>query len=505
MDAKQQESVGTVSLLSQASEEAGRAPPRALVSKSRLALRFSERKLLLVAADLFVLVGALAVRLIAYDQVLASPPDAMRLALWGSLLVVVWLVVGLLLDVYDLALAAHAMGSMWRAGGAALLTSGIYLVIPRLTPGLPTRRISLLAFPMLATAGVALWRGVYARVFVQPTFHQTALVVGAGWAGRALAQAVAETGSEGGNPYRGTGYRILGFIDDDPHKQGQEIEGIRVLGGREDLVRLVHMLQPDELVVAITAADRIHPDLFRAILACTEMGVPVTTMTDLYERITGRTPVEHAGRDLHVVLPLSRPSAHRLYMALVRAAEVCVSLGGCAFTAFLVPWVWLAHRLTAPGDLFYRQERVGKGGRTFQIVKFRSMIQDAEKGRGAVWASRDDDRITPVGRFLRRTRLDEVPQFWNVLKGDMGLIGPRPERPEFVRELARQIPFYGVRHAVKPGLTGWAQVMYRYGASVDDALIKLQYDLYYIKRQGLYLDLLILIKTLRVMLTMEGQ
>jgi lipopolysaccharide/colanic/teichoic acid biosynthesis glycosyltransferase len=148
---------------------------------------------------------------------------------------------------------------------------------------------------------------------------------------------------------------------------------------------------------------------------------------------------------------------------------------------------------------------VGQGGRVFGVVKFRSMVVNAEEHTGVVWATENDGRVTPVGRLLRKTRLDESPQFWNVVKGDMGLIGPRPERPEFITQLAQQIPFYRVRHAVKPGITGWAQVKYRYGASVHDALVKLQYDLYYIKHQGFYLDLLILLKTVQVVLGLKGR
>ncbi|MHC4618033.1 MAG: sugar transferase [Planctomycetota bacterium] len=471
---------------------------------SLIPLRFSERKLLLGAMDLLVLNAALFLRL-AYEGrsslTLGAAWDALP---WFVVLSALWLVVALFLNLYDLARAASAMHSLWATGGAALLTSGAYLLIPRLTPGLPPRRLALFLFPALATAGVALWRVAYAKILTQPTFHHSALVVGAGWAGHTLIQAISEQGGAPGNPYHGTGYQVLGLIDDDPAKQGQEVAGVRVIGTRSDLVRLAKLLQPDELVVAITDTDCIHPDLFQAILDCCEMGIPVTTMADLYERMTGRVPVEHAGRNLHVVLPVCRPAAHRIYLVLWRALEILIALAGCTFMLLVSPLVWLADRVASPGALFYRQSRVGKGGKVFRVIKFRSMVMDAEKHSGAVWARKDDERITPLGRFLRKTRLDEVPQFWNVLKGEMSLIGPRPERPEFVAQLAEQIPFYCVRHAVKPGLTGWAQVMYRYGSTVEDALIKLQHDLYYIKHQGPYLDLLILIRTCRTVLRMEG-
>ena len=164
----------------------------------------------------------------------------------------------------------------------------------------------------------------------------------------------------------------------------------------------------------------------------------------------------------------------------------------------------LAVRLTSAGPALYHQRRVGQHGRIFTVHKFRSMRQDAEKATGAVWASANDDRVTPIGRFLRKTRLDELPQLWNVLRGDMSLVGPRPERPEFVEDLTRQIPFYRQRHVVKPGVTGWAQVCYTYGASVGDALEKLQYELYYIKNMSISLDLFILFKTVQTVVLKRG-
>jgi lipopolysaccharide/colanic/teichoic acid biosynthesis glycosyltransferase len=161
-------------------------------------------------------------------------------------------------------------------------------------------------------------------------------------------------------------------------------------------------------------------------------------------------------------------------------------------------------KLTSPGPIFYRQERVGQDGRPFMVVKFRSMRVDAEVGTGPVWAQKNDTRVTPIGRFLRRTRLDEIPQLWNALRGDMSMVGPRPERPGFVADLTRQIPFYGQRHVVKPGVTGWAQVRYTYGASVEDALQKLQYDLYYIKNMSVALDIFVMFQTVKTVLLRRG-
>ena len=479
---------------------------RSRLTMPQLTLHYSERRILLALVDVLALSLALWLSLRWGSDIpnLLFLPERWQLT-WLPVLIVLWFIVASLLNVYDLAKAASTMHSLWASGTAALLTAGLYLLIPYITPPLPERRLALLLFPLLAALGVATWRLFYATVFIQPVFHQTALVVGAGWSGRTLAQAIVETGDGNGNPYHGTGYRLLGFIDDDPNKQGLKVDGVPVLGTRHDLMRLVRELQPNELVVAITHSRLIHAELFQAILDCREQGISVITMASLYERMTGKVPVEHAGRDLHVVFSVQRPPGYRLYLAFRRLLDIAVALVGSLALAALVPFIWLINRFISPGDIFYRQTRVGKGGRLFQVLKFRSMAMDAEKDTGAVWAQENDDRVTPSGRILRKTRLDEVPQFWNVLKGDMSLIGPRPERPEFVQELAEQIPFYRVRHAVKPGITGWAQVKYRYGASVKDSLVKLQYDLYYIKHQGPFLDLLILLKTVQVVLGMAGR
>jgi exopolysaccharide biosynthesis polyprenyl glycosylphosphotransferase len=184
--------------------------------------------------------------------------------------------------------------------------------------------------------------------------------------------------------------------------------------------------------------------------------------------------------------------------------DVVAAVCGVVLATPIMLTVAAAVRLTSSGPAFYSQQRVGQYGRLFTVHKFRSMRQDAESGTGAVWARKNDNRVTPIGRFLRRTRLDELPQLWNVLTGDMSLIGPRPERPEFVQQLTEQIPFYGQRHVIRPGLTGWAQVRYTYGSSAEDAMQKLQYDLYYIKNLSIALDLFIILSTIKTVIMRKG-
>lgn len=468
-------------------------------------LRFSERKLLLALLDLLLLNGAFWIalhwRTVAGDTL----QSGWGRASWFTVLSAVWLVCALILGCYDLICAGSLWRSLSRTASAVILSWIAYLFIPYITPELPSSRLGVVFFPLLSLLFIGLWRVVYATVFVRPNFQQRAIVVGAGWAGATLAQTLREIAGGNGRRDEAVGYCILGFTDDDPLKQGQSVEGLQVLGTGDDLLRLAHQLRPHEIVVAITHLETMRPDLFDAIQECRELGISITTMPALYTRLTGRVPIEHAGRTLDVALPLDESTASRFYPVVRRLADIGVGILGCCALALIAPLIWLANRVSAPGPLFFGQERVGRGGRTFEVLKFRSMVVDAEKFSGAVWAEENDPRITPVGRILRLTRLDEFPQFINVLRGQMSLIGPRPERPHFVAQLAQEIPFYRARHAVKPGLTGWAQVRYRYGASVEDSLIKLQYDLFYIKNQSILLDLEIVLKTIGVVLGFKGR
>jgi lipopolysaccharide/colanic/teichoic acid biosynthesis glycosyltransferase len=205
-----------------------------------------------------------------------------------------------------------------------------------------------------------------------------------------------------------------------------------------------------------------------------------------------------------MVVRVNETAGERLYHMAKRLSDIFMALCGLVLILLVTPFVALGNAILSPGPLFYRQQRVGKGGETFEMLKFRTMRPGAEDGVGPVWAGENDQRVTPVGRLLRCTRLDELPQCVNVLRGDMSIIGPRPERPEFVGQLAEELPFYRARQAVRPGITGWAQIQFEYGNSVDDAKVKLEYDLYYVKYANPLLDLRIVLQTIPVMLGMKG-
>lgn len=465
--------------------------------------RFSERKLILGLIDLVILDTAFLVALSMRHDLSVNFESIWDHPHWLVILNCIWLICASTLGSYNLTSATIIFRSVSRISGSVLITILIFLAIPYVTPQLPTKRLPALAFPVFGILGIGLWRIIYASVFVRlSTFQQRALVVGAGPAGRFLVQAIEDLGQDDDNAHHRIGYQIVGFVDD---SKRSDVRGVSVLGTHQDLGRLVRELRIDEIIISATDSVTMPDQSLEAVLKCREMGISVTTMPKLFEQLTRRVPIEHAGRDLHVVLPLGTSPTYRFYLLLQRIIDVCVGLVGCIALTGIVPFIWLANRFSSPGPLFYSQERIGKGGRSFFIHKFRSMVVDAERDTGIVWASDNDSRIPKFGRFLRQTRLDELPQLWNILKGDMSLVGPRPERPHFVNQLEKLIPFYRLRHAVKPGVTGWTQVRCRYGASIEDHFFRTQHDIYYIKNQSLLLDLEILLKTIPVIVGFKGK
>jgi sugar transferase (PEP-CTERM system associated) len=254
--------------------------------------------------------------------------------------------------------------------------------------------------------------------------------------------------------------------------------------------------------VIVATPDRRGTIPMRELLELRMRGVKIEEATSWLEKISGKIEVENLYPSWLVFGEGFRRST--AFVLVRRAISVVISLIGLVLALPLLPLIVLAIRLDSKGPVFYTQTRVGKSGRTFNVVKFRTMRQDAEAASGPKWAGDNDPRVTRVGRFLRSSRLDEIPQLWCVLKGDMAFVGPRPERPEFIEMLSKEIPYYGVRHMVRPGLTGWAQIKYKYGSTVEDSREKLQYDLFYIKNASIGLDLVIMFQTVKTVLLRRG-
>ena len=366
---------------------------------------------------------------------------------------------------------------------------------------------------------ILIWRIVYALIFATPRFKRKVLIIGAGWAGKTMAQAILEKASNQ--------YQIIGFVDDDRAISGKKIPieldnhlhtqpdkskeitqigrkaSIQVLGTSEDLLRLVEENQIPEVILAITRD--ISTSVFRAILDCNELGVEITLMTDLYEEITGRVPIEHIGDNWFVSLPMDSAETSAFYSFTSRAFDIISASIGLLILLPLFPIIALLIFLDSPGPIFYKQKRVGKGGIEFNLYKLRTMIPDAEVEGLAQRAMEKDPRITRIGRWLRRFRLDEMPQLYNILKGDMSAVGPRPERPLHLVELDANVPYHRLRNAVKPGMAGWAVVNFGYIDDLESAKVRLQYDLYYVKHQSILLDLIILFRTFGQVFLLRGR
>jgi sugar transferase (PEP-CTERM system associated) len=268
------------------------------------------------------------------------------------------------------------------------------------------------------------------------------------------------------------------------------------------LPELVASLGIDEIIVTVKE-QRGGAVPLAELLSCRIKGVPVLDLAAFYERTRSEVPLESLKASWLIYGKGFVQSPMRA--AVKRAFDLLTSSILLILASPVMLLTMLAIRLDSPGPVIYKQERVGRGGRTFMCLKFRSMRTDAEKDGVARWAVKNDTRITRIGAFIRKTRIDELPQLFSVLRGEMSMVGPRPERPSFVAQLREQIPFYDVRHSIKPGVTGWAQVRYSYGATLDDARRKHQFDLYYVKNNSLWLDFLVLIETVSVVLFREGQ
>jgi len=283
------------------------------------------------------------------------------------------------------------------------------------------------------------------------------------------------------------GYRVVGFVGTDSELLGKSLINPRVIGLTDDLNDIVARENIDRIVVAMGERRGQFPTDRLLQLSLTG-SVSIEEGAAFYERVTSRV-------SLSMIRPswliFTGPGRQKRFSALARTiVHRLAALIGAILSLPIIIVTAILIKLESRGPIFYKQERVGRNGRTFVLTKFRSMRVDAEK-EGPVWASKGDDRTTRVGRVIRKVRVDEIPQFWNILKGEMSFVGPRPERPHFVAQLAQEIPYYEQRHLIAPGLTGWAQIKYPYGASIEDARQKLQYDLFYIKNHGLVFDAII--------------
>lgn len=449
---------------------------------------------LILIEHLLILLAVMAAAFVRFGP-RALPMIADGGLLWRAVLIGVVLQVSLhYCDLYDLrGVTGHRdliIRLIQAHGAASIMLAMLYYWLPQLIIG---RGVFVIA-SILIVALVAGSRIAFEWLSLRMEPAERLLIVGTGSASVELARELFERRQE-------LGVELVGFIDPEPSRVGAPVINPGVVGTIADIPGIVQDKRVDRVVVSLADA-RGKLEMERLLAMKMNQGVQFDHLASVYEEYTGKIAIENLRPSWFVFSDGFHKSAAR--EAAKRVVDILLSSIGLVLALPLMIVAAVAVRRSSPGPILYSQRRVGKDGVVFTIHKFRSMRADAEVGTGAVWSRAGDPRVTRVGRFLRRTRLDELPQLWNVLRGDMSFVGPRPERPEFVDGLTRDIPFYTQRHVVRPGVTGWAQIRHAYGSTVDDALQKLQFDLFYIKQMSLAFDLFIVIETVKTVLVRRG-
>lgn len=456
-----------------------------------LRLGLQERRTILFIGDLLVALISLVLALYIWansERFIGFSFEFIqkRVPAWFLFFPLVWLI--LLVELYDIRQSSDWKAIVRGIALAALTGFGIYLVLffyyvdsPRSL--LPRRGVA--SFLIVVSILTLIWRMVYLRIFTNPKFMRRVLLVGGGKSGHLLLNAISRLTT--------MPFVIVGIIDDDPQKEGTSIEGYPVIGTSRNINSIIEEQDITDIIVAITG--EMKGEMFQALLLAHEAGVDVIRMPRVYEELFMRVPIRILEADWILRSFVDEVRQKSAYELVKRVVDIVGAIVGLFITALIFPFAALAIVLESGMPIFYSQVRSGKRDVPYTIFKFRTMRRDAEADGRPQWAVEDDQRATKVGKFLRKTHLDELPQFLNVLRGEMSLIGPRAERPELVALFEKHVPFYRARLLVKPGMAGWAQVNYGYASTIDETITKLEYDLYYIKHRNLFLDFIILFRT----------
>lgn len=412
---------------------------------------------------------------------------------WFYLLPIVWML--LLVELYEPHAASSGRRTTRGIALAAFIGLAVYSLVFIVQQETNLPRIGVGAFLLFASVLTLFWRVIFIRLYKSTGQRRRILLIGAGKAGQTLAELYRTQATRS--------FNMVGYVDDDSAKIGKNICGLRVMGSSTHLLNIIDVYHISDLVISING--EIQGATFQAILDAQERGVEVTRMPILYEEMTGRVPVHHLESDWIIRSFVDGLRVSGSYELTKRLLDILGGAVGLVLFAVTYPFLSLAVYLDSGRPAFYSQPRLGRGGRIFKIYKYRTMRQDAEADGEVRPAAENDPRVTRVGNFLRKSRLDELPQFWNVLRGEMSLVGPRAERPELVAEYQKQVPFYRARLLVKPGLTGWAQINYGYVASITETAVKIEYDLYYIKHRTFGMDFQIILRTIGTVLRRTGR
>ena len=464
----------------------------------RWRIRPPERITLLILGDLTTGILALLISLYYWsmgDEWLKFSWEFLktRPPFWFYLLPILWLI--LMVELYDIHRASRLRSTLQGVFIAGLLCLGLYLLVYFTSEPNSLPRRGVASFIVAAMVLTLFWRMLYIQIFTAKSFMRKVIIVGAGAAGQALLSMLQKLSPPP--------FEVAGWVDDNLEKAGSKIMEYPVLGNSDQLCELIADLEISEVIVAITG--KLQGGMFQAILDAQESGIDVTTMPAEYEELLSRVPVFHLQSDWLIRSFIDQAKSNGFYELVKRVIDIIGGLIGLLFTAVAFPFTAVSILLDSGRPIFYRQVRLGKGGQPYNIIKFRTMVQDSEKDGKLRFTETNDDRVTRVGKFLRKSHIDEFPQFVNVLLGQMSLVGPRSERPGFVNDLQKKIPFYRARLLVKPGITGWAQVNFGYAGNVETTAVKLEYDLYYIKHRNLILDFIIMLKTLGAVIGLKGQ
>jgi exopolysaccharide biosynthesis polyprenyl glycosylphosphotransferase len=461
-------------------------------------LRPHERRTLLLIIDLLMAILALFIAIfvwsIADEYQVLSLNFLRRLPPWFFILPFIWPF--LMVRLYEEHRARDPKETLSNITFSALIGLGFYMVFyftyqtPKLLP-----RIGVASFIISVFMLTLFWRLVYIRVFTAPQFLRRVLLVGAGETGKIMLKIV--------NQMKPRPYILVGIIDDDPHKINQLIEGYEVFGGCERLLETIIQHQITDLIVAISG--QMQGGMFQALLDAQELGIEIIRMPVAYEELLHRVPIRYLEADWILRSFVDKARSETFSEMIKRVMDIVGGLVGLCIFIILMPIVSLAILLESGTPIFYRQIRMGRGGQLYKIYKFRTMRQDAEANGQPQWAEENDKRATKVGLFLRKTHIDEIPQFYNVVHGEMSLVGPRAERPELVEWFQKHVPFYRARLLVRPGMTGWAQVNQQYASTIDETVEKMEFDLYYIMHRNFFMDIRIIALTPSLVVNLRGR
>lgn len=464
---------------------------------AQIRIRPGERRIILLVGDLVA--GWIAVGVAIF---IWSRPDWLHFSLeffqqrvpdWYYLLPFAWL--GLMFLLYDIRRASRTSDTLKGILVSAILSLILYLVVYFTAEPKSMPRLGVAIFIILVSILTLLWRLIYINFFTERLFMRRVIIVGAGRAGSTLAKVVSDL--------KPRPFHIVGYIDDDPLKKDQIIEGFPVLGSCAELIEIIEHTQVTDLIFAISK--EMRAEMLQSLMKAEENGVEITTMPVMYEELLGRLPIFLLEPEWIVRSFVDYAHAGGLYEVGKRLIDILGGLIGVLLLALVFPILALLIVLDSGFPIFYSQNRLGKNSRLYKIYKFRSMVQDSEKDGKPSVTLENDNRITRVGKFLRKSHLDELPQFYSILIGDMSMVGPRAERPELVEELQYKVPFYRARLLVSPGLSGWAQIHQKYASNVNETGVKLEYDLYYIKNRNMILDITILLRTIGEVVGFRGR